>query len=69
MTLNPMIVIDNRVYLTRRHRGKNARGRPRKMYLDQLMDWLNLNTAGTLQLPHGSYGRFMAETRYKNICL
>jgi len=22
------------------------------MYLDQLKDWLNLNTAGTLQLPY-----------------
>jgi len=29
-----------------------ARGRPRKMYLDQLNDGLNLNTAGTLQLPY-----------------
>jgi len=32
--------------------GMNAQGHPRKMYLDQLKDWLNLNTAGTLQLPH-----------------
>jgi len=25
---------------------------PRKMYLDQLRAWLNLNTAGALWLPH-----------------
>jgi len=30
--------------------GKNARGRPKKMYLDQLKDGMNLNTAGTLQI-------------------
>jgi len=32
--------------------GKSARGRPRKMYLDQHKDGLNLNTARILQLPH-----------------
>jgi len=31
--------------------GKNARGRPRKMYLDQLKEQLNLNTLRILQLP------------------
>jgi len=32
--------------------GKNARGRPRKMHLEQVTAWLNLNTAGALRLPY-----------------